>query len=445
MKQLNTAMQYLSFVQGQGPVSTLKSIGSSNSLKEDGEIKSFDNVLAGFLGSGNHSETIKNEIPEKELEKSGIYGTLIENFLNLQKVEIETNEVLIELPGELDEDLQKDLNQLLLKIEEIETPKDLTLIKDKIINIFKENNVFPSTLIDEIFSEHNLNIKNLPLEEKEIFIKVLTQEFIEVIKESSKEDTSQVIQRVDLLKDLVQKTTNPMREILELSKNLKVPGMEPLSTISEESEDNLLSFDKGGNVKAMGAEVNSQKNPSSEETKTGTENSQIKPDLSFQKSLDNNINKVFETEEVQEKIEPKNIPKYIENQVKNSFKIGESGFREITVKIHPEHLGKIVLRISTTEDSDMTVKILAGSKNIKEFLDTNLTILRNNLENSGIKGSSLNIQVDFDKNFNHSNGSNQNFSRNPNKGERKELTDDLSFEERIESIFNNSGGLEVFA
>ncbi len=75
----------------------------------------------------------------------------------------------------------------------------------------------------------------------------------------------------------------------------------------------------------------------------------------------------------------------------------------------------------------MTVKIVAESKNIKEFLDTNLSTLRNNLENSGIRTGAFNIEVDFEKNFNQFNGSGQNFSGNSNKngskgsGEKKAL------------------------
>jgi hypothetical protein len=76
---MNTGMQNLAFVQVQGPVSMSKSIGSSNPFGGSGEMKSFDNVLAGFLGSGT---TVTNtETTGETEESSGVYGALIDSLL----------------------------------------------------------------------------------------------------------------------------------------------------------------------------------------------------------------------------------------------------------------------------------------------------------------------------------------------------------------------------
>lgn len=444
-------MQSLSFTQVQGPVSISKSIGSSNPLSQGDESRSFDSLLAGLLGSGGYTQATETseEILQnglEELEKSGIYGTLLDTFINIPKTQGESL------------DISKELSQLLVDLENIENPEELELelelklepelefelIKEKIVNLLKVNSPISESLIKKLFSEENINLQELSLKEKKIFTSVLTKELIQVLKESPKVDLIDTTQKLDSLKDIVLKSVNPLTSILEITGRSKEGETVFQSSLADEVKA-ILNSEKIDNVKLAGGEVNSQKEQVTEEIKTNSGMVQEKTDLSFQKSLDNNVSKLFEQEQVQEKLEPKNIPKYIENQIKNSFKTGESGYREITVKIHPEHLGKIVLKIATSEESNMSVKILAESKNIKEFLDTNLTTLRSNLESSGIKNGSFNIEIDFEKNFNQSNGSNQNFSGNSNKGERKDSSEEQSFEERIESIFNNSGGLEVLA
>lgn len=443
-------MQILSFVQVSGPVSMSKSIGSSNPFGGGGEEKSFDNVLTGLLGSGNISkESVSigeqtaplSEETADTMENMGVYGTLIEALLNVQvdkSSELETpvaNEiseikdlknVLENLPQNLNENLEEKILQYLSEIKDVDVPEEFTLIKEKLINLFKDNKLLPEKFLDKIFSEEN--IKDLSGKEKAEFTSILGKEILNILKDVVNKDVSQGVKELTSLKDLVQKYSEKHEMVFSDNKNL---------LNQEESK-------KTESLKEVKAEVNSQNNQSGE-IKTGAEQAQDKGNLSFQKSLDENINKLTDAQKLQEKVEPRNLPKYIENQIKNSFKTGEAGYREITVKINPEHLGKLTLKISATEDSEMTVKIVAESRNIKEFLDTNISTLRNNLESSGIRNGAFNIEIDFEKNFNHFNGSNQNFSGNSNRKDGNTSQEHQSFEEKIESIFNNSGGLEVFA
>ncbi len=445
-------MQILSFVQVSGPVSMSKSIGSSNPFGGSGEEKSFDNVLTGLLGSWNISkESVSIGEQTASMENMGVYGTLIEALLNVQvdkSSELETpvaNEiseikdlknVLENLPQNLNENLEEKILQYLSEIKDVDVPEEFTLIKEKLINLFKDNKLLPEKFLDKIFSEEN--VKNLSGKEKAEFTSILGKEILNILKDVVNKDVSQGVKELTSLKDLVQKSENPFVFIQKYSEKHEMVFSDNKNLLNQEESKKTES------LKEVKAEVNSQNNQSGE-IKTGAEQAQDKGNLSFQKSLDENINKLTDVQKLQEKVEPRNLPKYIENQIKNSFKTGEAGYREITVKINPEHLGKLTLKISATEDSEMTVKIVAESRNIKEFLDTNLSTLRNNLESSGIRNGAFNIEIDFEKNFNHFNGSNQNFSGNSNRKDGNTSQEHQSFEEKIESIFNNSGGLEVFA
>ena len=436
---MNTGMQSLAFVQVQGPVSMSKSIGSSNPFGGSGERKSFDNVLAGFLGSVT---TVTNaDTPENTEESSGMYGTLIESLLNIKSDLISDFEdirtSLKELPQNLNENLEKEIMQQLNKLNNVESPKEYSMIKEKILQLFTENKILPDRLMKDLLAEFNLI--DLSVKEKSEFTKILGKELMSVLKEALQGNVSQSMDKINSLRENVTKSEHPFQGLLKIMENQQNLSADIKNIISDDNPEKVAA------VRETKAEVNSQNSQSRQEVRLVLDNAAEKMNVSFQKSLDETIIKMSDTQQLQEKIEPKNLPKFIENQIKNSFKTGEGGYREITVKINPEHLGKLTLKISTAEDSEMTVKIVAESKNIKEFLDTNLTTLRNNLENSGIRTGAFNIEVDFEKNFNQFNGSGQNFSGNSNKNGSEKSGEKQSFEEKIESIFNNSGGLEVFA
>lgn len=419
---MNIGFGSMAFLGAIGPASLSKGIGSSTPLSGSGNSPNFDEILAGFLGSGN-SETIPLEGSPATKEKDlGVYGSMMNGYTLLydSNLKVDNGDLAFffeNLKENLNEELEEGLEKILqeMKGPEIDRPEKLSLLKDEFANLLLENKILPKEVIEELFTSENF--KEMTLKEKADFMGRLGRELMTILKDSLNDNLEALTSKLEGLRNLAQEGKN---ELIAIK-----PELENSNVAKVRAEKNL-----------------EEKNvPLQEEV---TDKSGLHLQKNFVETLEA-VNKPIEVEEVPEKVELRDLPKFIENQIKNSFKIAEDGSKELTVKIHPEHLGKMTLKIVSDSNQDMTVKIIAQSKEVKEFLDTNLTGLRNSLETSGIKNDSFNIEIDFDKGFNQFKESNQDYQGNSNQRGSQKISKEESFEEKMEGIFNNFGQLEVLA
>ncbi len=414
---MNTGFGNMPFPGMTGPVGISKSIGSANPFAGESDVGNFGEILTGFLTSPNAGKIPDEGSSAKKEKEAGIYGTMIENLIVLYDSALANTEELSSfvenLPKNYNEEIEKQIQNLLEGTKNPE--KFLVEGKNDLVNLLLENKILPAEFLEELFADGNF--KNMNLKEKADFMGSLGRELMGILKDSLEEKIGVTTAK---LEDLRIQLQEGKKTFLEKDQGLQSELKLKLEAGKGEAEKALPVGDQASD-------------------KTG-----LNLQKSFTETLEN-ISKSPLTEEVPEKVEARELPKFIENQIKNSFKLGENGTKELTVKIHPEHLGKLTLKITTDANSEMTVRIVADSKNIKEFLDTNLTGLRNSLENSGIKNEIFNIEIDFEKSFNQFKESNQHYQDNSGRKNSPVLSDEESFEEKIESIFNNSGQLEVFA
>ena len=87
------------------------------------------------------------------------------------------------------------------------------------------------------------------------------------------------------------------------------------------------------------------------------------------------------------------LPKFVFRQIKNSFKTNWADqTSEVTLRLKPESLGKIVLQLST-EGEKLTVKILTENNLAKNLLEENMFQLKQALDEQGIKSKTINVEV----------------------------------------------------
>lgn len=84
---------------------------------------------------------------------------------------------------------------------------------------------------------------------------------------------------------------------------------------------------------------------------------------------------------------------------------------EITIRLKPEHLGKMTIQLSW-EEGKITARFITESQEVKNLLDSNIIILKQNLEANGIKveKTEINYQLNGGEGFSqrqHFNGSGQ--------------------------------------
>jgi flagellar hook-length control protein FliK len=69
-----------------------------------------------------------------------------------------------------------------------------------------------------------------------------------------------------------------------------------------------------------------------------------------------------------------------------------NGYSEMQVSLKPEHLGKVHLKVAV-ENQLITAQFVADSQQVKEVIESNLNVLRRQLQESGMKVDTLTVSV----------------------------------------------------
>lgn len=103
----------------------------------------------------------------------------------------------------------------------------------------------------------------------------------------------------------------------------------------------------------------------------------------------------------------------IEQIVKQIEVTNQQNNTEITIQLKPEHLGKMMIQLSL-EEGKVTARFITDSQEVKNLLDTNISVLKQNLEANGIKveKTEINYQLNGGEDFNqHFSGSRQEMNQ----------------------------------
>jgi len=129
------------------------------------------------------------------------------------------------------------------------------------------------------------------------------------------------------------------------------------------------------------------------------------------------VNNLADKGTAEARLEPIRVIEQIVQQMDMNVQPDSS---EITIKLKPEHLGKMLIHLSW-EEGKLTARFITESQEVKNLLDTNLIILKQNLEANGIKVEKAEIsyqlteQESFSQHFTGSGqqGSQQGSNRYP--------------------------------
>lgn len=102
-------------------------------------------------------------------------------------------------------------------------------------------------------------------------------------------------------------------------------------------------------------------------------------------------------------VTPRELPRYILEQFKNNFKVNSAdNTSEVTIRLKPESLGKILLHLSN-EGEKLSVKIFTENSLTKALVEQNMSQLRQALDEQGIKSKSIDVEVGGDNLSQHFN------------------------------------------
>ena len=122
------------------------------------------------------------------------------------------------------------------------------------------------------------------------------------------------------------------------------------------------------------------------------ENPKTETGLADKNFLHNDLNKLYTSPSVRE-IEPQKILSRLVHQIKSAV-INHNN--QITLKLHPEHLGKITVHLSK-EDGVMAARLLVDSQAVKELLESKMQDLKDHLNNTGLLFTRVSIDLSDQK------------------------------------------------
>ena len=94
-------------------------------------------------------------------------------------------------------------------------------------------------------------------------------------------------------------------------------------------------------------------------------------------------------------IDKTDVLRQITNRVKTDY---ETEMNEIKIKLSPEHLGELTIKISL-ERGVLSARALVENTNVKQMLENNLDDLKKSLADQGMEFASIDVSVGKDSNF----------------------------------------------
>ena len=180
------------------------------------------------------------------------------------------------------------------------------------------------------------------------------------------------------------------------------------------NKNTAQSQDETGTESARQVRTETNSTLAAEETESGTSAEEIRPEQAAETQADTappetntpdpmlnmNVTRVRVAEAVRQIASPPPVDSAdIIEQIKNQVKVVNSGgqFTEMRMTLRPESLGDVVLRV-LTQNGIVVAQFEAESQRVKEALESDFNLLRNALEEQGIRFSELSVSVRGEEN-----------------------------------------------
>lgn len=370
------------------------------------EAKKSDDKTARFEATGR-----KNPVkPEEELTDEQIAAAseevisqIKEMIMDKYNITEEQLTVTMESLGMSDEGFLNitELTKLVMKLEGIESQADMLTNPD-----FADN-------LKEILAKAE-DIRN-SVKPEDVEIKdIIDGEMEEAVTVEATDDLATDETTDDTSSDEVSEVEEKAGGETKVSE--QVTASETSSDNNDNEADGLLKNDD--NQKAVS------------ETKSAGENNMVNPQDFARKLTEDLSQRVGETK-------ANDIVRQVVEQTQLHVK---QGVTSLTMQLYPEHLGKVLIQV-VTHDGSITAQITAESEAAKSALESQLTLLKDNLNNQGIKVENVDVTIAshaFEQNMQ---GERQNEQGSAQSRKSRRSTDMLFDETGDEQIEENDKGI----
>lgn len=174
---------------------------------------------------------------------------------------------------------------------------------------------------------------------------------------------------------------------------------------------------------------------SDEAPKANTEQSAQNSAIGFQQVLNNtqsdNITSVQQPQQAQQPTETYNVPQQIVEQAR-LLQNGENS--EMVIKLNPEHLGELSLKVSVNGNGGVTATFHTDNAQVRAILETTMIQLKDQLNEQGIKVDSVEVQTGLPDGQLPQDQGQQGYYQQQGEEVRSQAVDLKDFEETSEAL-----------
>lgn len=373
-----------------------------------------------------------NELEDVDLENLNLEIS-IEELENL-KLSLESLIDKIEL-GEFEDQVKNTVANLDKMIKDVNEKGEMEVIAKDFISDLKET-------IDLVSNRVNQNTDETLIKEVKDTSSEL-QSLLNAIDKTKDDKGSKNIKNVkpsleETSKDKVELDVNLIDEEIT-SSNIKDTDKSTIKIkIVSDKKEGINLFNNFSNIKNLDNikeidtnrveefEINTEKIP----TNILSSQTEFRPEDTSKLANNNIINS-----EQYINIDKTDVLKQITGKFKTDY---ENQLNEIKIKLTPEHLGELTIKISL-ERGILSARALVENSNIKQLLESNMSELKDSLKEQGVDFKSIDVSVGKDSEFEEQS---QNFFRHDkrikNLKTNIENPVDMTYYEDLESEMNSS-------
>lgn len=269
------------------------------------------------------------------------------------------------------------------------------------------------------------------------------------------EDVSELLVDNDLsekINDLSEKLSQLVSDSMETAKIETVPvDTQPTAKNMENPNENVDDTARqeaptevaDTSIKIKGRDIeknleNMQKDSSSENEQTALADKKSSEHLTTKFSSENaNVDGILRdlTDALVEKTDGVEEARIVSQIIDKINVNAKPGVTSLEIQLYPEHLGKVIVEVSS-KDGILNAKIAAETESAKNAIEGQLTLLKDSLNNQGIKVESVEVTIaghGFEENLEK--GNERNDSSSPKKRTiRKDLLDEINGIDTSEEI-----------
>lgn len=410
------------------------------------------NIQSGNAASDSQQDVVKfQDVMSKSMDNTKKDGQEIKDTTKtvdvVKKANVKIQETQEQLPEEMDlsqvEEIVNAIRQLLMQHLQV-TPEEIDVAMQE-LNIDAADFFDKSQITDLIM---NLTDIESPIEL--IANPLISQEFADVmaeidtvLTEFAKELEMEVPQLYEMVQTVVnmqekpQDTDNTANDVAEVVETVEVDAEEKVMSPSDNNEK-VATGDDTAETSVTGIEESLSHRLLKEDAKSesdfaGQSNAGNHHMTGFVENLTKAVDDTFAQRFEGARIDTTDVI----NQIMDAAKARVN--QEITtmeIQLNPENLGKVHLTVSTNREGIMTAQLVAQNAAVKEVLENQMVVLRENFANQGLKVEAVEVTVashGFEAGTYNQNSSNSDTAKKESDRNRRQLRldslSDLSFEE----------------